>query len=133
MAVSFYPHDEDVQTGSLQERLEILMEAAERYKSAILDTSGVGATVAATPAAEQAEGKKLMTPRDIKTAFNWQEIAKILREIRELSEINQSSKASKADRLTRLAEIYETLRGAKMPKLEAVRAALMSEVTQLRR
>lgn len=125
MPVAFYPQDDDVQSGTLQERLEILMEAAERYKSTILDVS-------VAKAAESTE-KKRITPRDIKSAFNWQEIARILREIRELPEINPSNKAAKADRLTRLADVYEVLRSAKMPKLEAVRVALMSEATQIRK
>jgi hypothetical protein len=123
MSVTFYPHDEDM-NGSLQEKLEILMEAAERYKAAVLDVG--------TAAIVNAEGKKRLTPREIKLAFNWQEIAKILQEIRSMPEVNVSSKANKADRLARLAEIYEVLRAAKMPKLEAVRMALMNEAGQLR-
>jgi hypothetical protein len=120
----FYPHDDDISAGSLEQRLEILMEAAERYKAAVLD---VGSTVIATP-----EGKKRMTPKELKVAYNWQEVAKILREIRELPESNAASKANKADRLARLAEVYEVLRAAKMPKLEAVRIALTNESNQLR-
>jgi hypothetical protein len=128
MPVSFYPHDEDMQTGSIQDKLEILMEAAERFRGSVLDPSS-----APEPSSEaDANGKKRLTPRDIKVAFNWQEIAKILREIRELPESNPVHKAAKADRLTRLADIYEVLRAAKMPKLEAVRIALMNESKQLR-
>jgi hypothetical protein len=129
MPVSFFPHDEDVQTGTIQERLEILMEAAERYRGSILDNSSK--PVASTDA-EEVDGKKRLTPRDIKVAFNWQEIAKILREIRELPEGSTASKAAKSDRLHRLADIYEVLRAAKMPKLEAVRIALMNEAKHLR-
>lgn len=139
MAVSFYPHDEDVQVGTVQDRLEILMEAAERFRGSVLDTTSAAAVAAAQAAAVEAAatlaetgGKKALTPRDLKVAFNWQEIARILREIRELPESNQSGKAAKADRLTRLADIYEVLRAAKMPKLEAVRIALMNEAKQLR-
>ena len=123
MPVIFYPHDDDIELGSLQEKLEVLMEAAERYKAAVLDS--------ASPLLDT-EGKRRSTPREIGIAFNWQEIAKILREIREMPESNLSSKTAKGDRLTRLAEIYEVLRGAKMPKLEAVRIALMNEAKQLR-
>jgi NAD(P)H-hydrate repair Nnr-like enzyme with NAD(P)H-hydrate dehydratase domain len=124
MSVTFYPHDEDVAVGSLKDKLEIIMEAAERYKAIVLD-SGSAVIIAAEP------GKRI-TPKEIKVAFNWQEIAKLLREIREMPENNASSKAAKADRLVRISEIYEVLRGAKMPKLESVRAALMNEANQLR-
>jgi hypothetical protein len=127
MPVSFYPHDEDVQSGSIQEKLEILMEAAERFKAAVLDAGSI-----IIVREKEGEDKKRLTPREIAVAFNWQEIAKILREIRELPETTPIAKASKADRLRRLAEIYEVLRGAKMPKLEAVRIALMNESNQLR-
>ena len=124
MPTMFYPHDEDVSSGTLKDRLEIIMEAAERYKAAVLDA---GTTLIVTP-----NESNRITPKDIKVAFNWQEMAKALREIREMPENNISAKASKADRLSRLAEIYEVLRGAKMPKLEAVRIALINEVNQLR-
>jgi hypothetical protein len=126
MPVAFYPHDEDVQLGSIAERLEILMEAAERYKSSISEVSAV------VVAKEEGAVAKGITPKEIKIAYNWQEIARILREIRELPEVNPAMKASKADRLARLSEIYEVLRGAKMPKLEAVRIALMNEASHLR-
>lgn len=141
MPVSFYPHDEDVQVGSVQDRLEILMEAAERYRGSVLDTTSPAALAAAAAAsaadAEAAKeepgggGKKRLTPRDIRVAFNWQEIARILREIREMPESNQANKVTKGERLKRLADIYEVLRAAKMPKLEAVRIALMNEAKQL--
>ncbi|MDR3478241.1 MAG: hypothetical protein P4M14_09450 [Gammaproteobacteria bacterium] len=123
MPVIFYPQDDDVEMGSLQEKLEVLMEAAERYKAVILDTS---------TSLMDNDGKRRLIPREIRVAFNWQEIAKILREIRELPEANVPNKSAKADRLARLAEVYEVLRGAKMPKLEAVRIALMNESKQLR-
>jgi hypothetical protein len=125
MAIMFYPHEDDIQNGTIKEKLDILLEAAERYKSVILDT--------AAKQAEVAGDGKLSIPREIAHAFNWQEIAKILREIREMPEINQSGRVTKADYLNKLAEIYEVLRGAKMPKLEAVRLALVNEVNQLRR
>ena len=125
MPLTFYPHDEDAALGAIGERLEILMEAAERYKAVALDP-------ATYTQEEKGSEKRPATPKDLKVAFNWQEITKIMREIRELTESNQSSKATKADRLLRLSEIYEVLRGAKMPKLEAVRLALVSESKQLR-
>jgi hypothetical protein len=127
MPLTFYPHDEDAALGSIQERLEMMMEAAERYKAVVLDPATF-----AVDESEKAEEKKPLTPKDLRVAFNWQEITKIMREIRELTESNQSSKATKADRLMRLSEIYEVLRGAKMSKLEAVRLALVSEANQLR-
>jgi hypothetical protein len=123
MTVTFYPHDDDVAVGSVPERLEILMEGAERYKAAVLD--------AGSHVIMDGEGKKKLTPKDITLAFNWQEISRILREIRELPEATQTTKAAKADRLRRLSEIYEVLRAAKMPKLEAVRIALNNEANQL--
>ncbi len=51
----------------------------------------------------------------------------VLREVREMPEADRSARIAKADLLTKLAEIYEVLRAAKMPRLEAVRIALMSE------
>jgi hypothetical protein len=121
----FYPHADDAELGSVSQRLEVMMEAAERYKSVVLDT-------ARSSTAEPLDPKKRITPREMKFAFNWQEIAKLLREIRELPENNSATKLKKADQLTRLSEIYEVLRGAKMPKLEAVRIALLNEAKQLR-
>ena len=85
-----------------------------------------------TPIILNVEPGKRITPKEIKVAFNWQEVAKLMREIREMPENNASSKATKADRLTRLSEIYEVLRGAKMPKLETVRASLLGEANHLR-
>lgn len=122
MTVNFYPHDDDIELGSLSDKLEVLMEAAERYKAAILDTS--------MPLMDN-DGKRRLTPREIRVAYNWQEIAKILREIREMPESSPTTKGAKAVHLTKLAEIYEVLRGAKMPKLEAVRIALLNEAKQL--
>lgn len=122
MALTFYPHPDDVYKGSLTERVELFMEAAERYKAAVL---GI-----ATPAVPVDE-KKRLTPRDQTIAFNWEGIARILRDIREMPEINKSDKLRKGELLTKLAEIYEVLRAAKMSKLEAVRLALISEANQL--
>jgi hypothetical protein len=49
-----------------------------------------------------------------------------------LPEHNQASRLTKAGYLAKLAEVYEVLRGAKMPKLEAVRLALINEANQLK-
>lgn len=123
MSLSFYPHSDDLQTGSFEQRLELLAEAAERYKAVITDLSSKTGTEAAT--------KKTVTPRDQEAAFNWEEIARILREIREMPEMDKHDKKRKGTLLRKLAEIYEILRAAKMPKLEAVRLALISEANHL--
>ncbi len=123
MPVAFYPHDDDVQLGSIAERLELLMEGAERYKSSVSELN-------AKP--KDKDETRLLIPREIKFAYNWQEIARVLKEIRDLPEGNTAMKASKADRLMRLSEIYDVLRSAKMPKLEAVRIALVNEANSLR-
>lgn len=120
--MSFYPYLEDVQKGTLEERIDVLMEAAERYKAIVLDES---AKTAADP-------NKRLVPRDQIAAYNWEEIARVLREIRELPESNKIDKYRKGDLLAKLAEVYEVLRAAKMSKLEAVRLALISEANQLR-
>jgi DNA segregation ATPase FtsK/SpoIIIE-like protein len=124
MPLMFYPHPDDTQKGSLNERLDVIMEAAERFKAVILDS--------AKKDVPEDQNKKRMTPRDQVAAYNWEEIARILREIRELPEANKPEKDKKAELLTNLAEVYEVLRGAKMSKLEAVRLALISEANQLR-
>jgi hypothetical protein len=123
MALTFYPHSDDVK-GTLDEKIEVLMEAAERYKAAILD-------VAVTVEVEGATARRL-TPRELTVAYNWEEIARVLREIRELSEADKGEKIRKGNFLAKLAEVYEVLRAAKMSKLEAVRLALISEANQLR-
>jgi hypothetical protein len=120
MALMFYPHEEDIQNGTIKEKLDILLEAAERYKATVLDVN------------QGSVGKTISVPREMTHAFNWQEIAKILREIREMPEANEATRVTKADCLMKLAEIYEALRAAKMPKLEAVRLALVNEANQLR-
>jgi hypothetical protein len=122
MALTFYPHSDDVQKGSLNERIEVLMEAAERYKAIILDS-----TVLPDTSGEI----KRMVPRELKAVYNWEEISRVLREIRELSETDKNEKIKKGNLLARLSEVYEVLRAAKMSKLEAVRLALISEATQL--
>src|SRR3990167_1056019 len=123
MALTFYPHSEDVQKGSLEDRVEIFMEAAENYKAVALEVA-------------QCQGTNVVVdekiPRELTSSYNWGEIAFILRELRELPEISKTDKMRKANLLAKLAEIYEVLRAAKMPKLEAVRLALINEVNQLR-
>jgi hypothetical protein len=100
------------------------MEAAERYKAVVLEAS---------PQQTSTGGEvKRMVPRDQKAAYNWEEIARVLREIRDLSEADKEEKIKKGNLLAKLAEVYEVLRAAKMSKLEAVRLALVSEANQLR-
>jgi LPS sulfotransferase NodH len=120
MALIFYPHLEDAQRGSLEERIEHLMEAAERFKAVVLDD-----------ASKSVEIKRLV-PRDQTAAYNWEEIARVLREIRELSEVSKQDKTRKGILLTKLSEVYEVLRAAKMSKLEAVRLALINEASHLK-
>lgn len=127
MAISFYPHDDDVESGTFEQKLDALLEAAERYKAIILETS---TKESETPSAT--ETKKRSVPRDIQHVYNWDKLAKVLRELRDLPETNAGSRLTKANNLTKLASIYEVLRGAKMPKLEGVRLALMNEANQLR-
>ncbi len=122
----FYPHEGDLEYVSMSEKLEVMLDAAERYKSVILE-------IAAKPQEEEQGGqKKRIVPRELKYAFNWDELAKLLREIRDLPESNQPTRLTKAERLAKLAEVYEVLRGAKMAKLEAVRLALVNEANQIR-
>lgn len=124
MPITFYPYSEDMQSGSHKQKLETLMEAAERYKAAVLD-------VAVKSPETLTDSKKRSSPSELTHAFNWQELAKVLRELRELPEVNQPSRLTKAEALVKLANVYEVLRGAKMPKLEAVRLALINEAKQL--
>lgn len=129
MPLTFYPHADDIQKGSLEVRIDVLSEAAERYKAIVLDPS-----FTTTPSGEgngEASAKR-MIPRDQHVSYNWEEITRILREVRDMPEGNKSDRLRKADYLTKLAEVYEVLRGAKMSKLEAVRLALISEANQLR-
>ncbi len=123
MPVIFYPQEDELVTSSLEQKLEVLLESARRYKAVILDAAN--RTIA--PASE----KNRTTPRDLLYAYNWEEIAKLLHEIRDLPEGTPSAKIYKADKLKKLAEVYEVLRGAKMAKLEAVRLALINEASQL--
>lgn len=125
MPLIFYPHEDDLETSSLEEKLEVLLDASERYKAAILDA------MTKTPVAV-VDSAKRSVPKDTAVAFNWEEISRVLTAIRQLPEANAVNKLAKADKLAKLAEIYEVLRAAKMPKLEAVRLALVNEAGQLR-
>lgn len=122
MGMRFYPHTEDVQKGTLSEKIDLMLEAAGQYKAAVSEVKAYG---------EKNDTKKLMTPRDLQAVYNWEEIAKILHQIRELPEASKLDKDKKGNLLTKLAEVYEVLRGAKMPKLEAVRLAIANEASQL--
>lgn len=129
MSLIFYPHIEDADQGNLLEKIELLMHSAEKYKAFVLDIAAK-ATPLTTPSPE--DDQKRSVPRDLLASFNWDAVARALREVRDLPEISAQNKAKKIEALTKLAEVYEVLRGAKMPKLEAVRLALVSEATQLR-
>lgn len=122
MPMIFYPHEGELEASNLDQKIEALMESAERYKAMMLDP-----TTNTAP-----DPTKVMTPRLITHAYNWEDLAKTFREVRDLPEATPSGKTAKADKLTKLAGVYEVLRGAKMPKLEAVRLALISEANQLR-
>jgi hypothetical protein len=123
MTVMFYPHEDELTTSTIDQKLEVLLEAAERYKAVVLET--------VAKVAESSSKTKRFCPRDIVYAYNWEEIAKLLHQIRDLTETNPAAKLVKSTKLKKLAEIYEVLRAAKMPKLEAVRIALMNESGQL--
>lgn len=128
MPLTFYPSDDVPEKSTLPERIETLMEAAEHYKGVVLDAA---AKQQSTPIDTTAK-RSMMTPREMNFAFNWDEVSRLLRNIRELPEITQPNRQLKSDYLTKLAEIYELLRAAKMPKLEAVRLALINEANQLK-
>jgi hypothetical protein len=123
MALVFYPSlDEAFSRGTMAERMELLLDGAERYKAIMLEEK----------ASHSGEAVKSLVPRDLPAAFNWEEIARVLREIRELPEATNADKAKKCECFTKLAEVYEVLRAAKLSKLEAVRLALISEANHLR-
>ncbi len=124
MPITFYPHEEDISAGTIKEKLEILLAAAERYKAVVLDAAAKTETTT--------DAKTRLAPKEIPYAFQWQEIALVLRQIRDLPENNKSNRMTKIDHLTKLAEVYEMLRAAKMPKLEAVRLALINEANHLK-
>jgi len=121
MALVFLPQDDELEASQLSQKLEVWLEASERYKALILDAS-----IKSVDAAN-----KRIAPRDMVYSINWNGLSKLMRQIRELPEGSPSGKVLKAGALTKLADIYEVLRGAKMPKLEAVRIALANEAKQL--
>lgn len=104
----------------MDEKIEILLEAAERYKAYVLDPANAN------------KATSLPNPAKLKISYNWDGIASVLREVRESPEGSANDKRVKADRLLKLAEIYEVLRAAKMQKLESVRLTLVSEANHLR-
>ncbi len=124
MTIIFYPQEDDLIGSNTDQKLEVLLESAQRFKAIILDSANK------TPESASQE-KKRITPRDLTHVYNWEELAKLLREIRELPEGNPTAKIAKSLKLKKLAEVYEVLRGAKMAKLEAVRIALVNEANQL--
>ena len=119
MPLLFYPSLEDAMKGTLSERIEALMEGAEKYKAIMLDDSN------------KVLETKHMTPKEQVAAYNWEEIARVLREVREHPEGSKADKKKKSEMLKKLSEVYEVLRAARMSKLEAVRIALISESNHL--
>lgn len=118
MPIIFYPHEDDTKKGTLEQRLEVLAESADRYKATVLDSP--------------ASSERAHTPRDISISMNWDEMASVLKEIREMTESDEGDRHRKAHLLAKLADIYEVLRDARMSKLEAVRLALAAESQQIR-
>lgn len=126
MPITFYPYEEDLKkdvSSSLDDKIEILLEGAERYKAIVMDVAHMPPPV---------EGKMGAVPGNLKVAYNWDGLAQVLREVRQMTEASANDKRIKGERLLKLAEIYEVLRAAKMQKLEAVRLALVNEANQLR-
>ena len=124
MTLNFYPHEDDLAKGAamkVEEKIEILLEAAERYKAYVLDPAHVS----------NKAGSVHPKPLDITVSFNWDGLAGVLREVRELPEAAVKDKQRKHNCLQKLAEVYEILRAAKMQKLESVRLVLVSEANQL--
>lgn len=125
MPINFYPYEDDLKKDvnmPLEEKIEILLEAAERFKALVTDPTNTLVS----------DNKQGTVPADLKYAYNWDGLAAVLREVRELTEVNPNDKRIKGERLLKLAEVYEVLRAAKMQKLEAVRLALVNEANQLR-
>lgn len=120
MPLTFYPHAEDTQRGTLREQIDLLMDGAERYRVAVQDLS-----------TKPDDPSRRMAPKDMQAAFNWEAIAAVLRDIRDMPESNKDERMKKAELLNKLAEVYEVLRSAKMSKLEAVRLALIGEANHL--
>ncbi len=88
MALTFYPSiDDALNRGTIVERMELLLDGAERYKAVVLEDNRAAATVTET--------SRSVVPRDLVAAYNWEEIARILREIREMPEGNKIDKLKK--------------------------------------
>ena len=64
MALTFYPHPDVAAKGLLSERIEILMDAAEGYKAAILEM------VTAKQEIDDEGKTRRSVPRDQAIAFN---------------------------------------------------------------
>lgn len=121
MPIHFYPFEEDLKKDvniTLDQKIEILRQAAERYKAVVADPAHVQ--------------KQVSVPADLKISYNWDGLAAVLREVRQMSEGTANEKRLKEERILKLAEVYEVLCGAKMQKLEAVRLALVNEAHHLR-
>ncbi len=132
MSLAFYPHADEVPTGTLDVRIEILLEAARDYKAVVLDSGAKSMLDSGEiDASDTARIIRTSVPREIEYSYNWDDIALVLREVRDLSEASKEDKSVKSRHLMKLAEVYEVLRGAKMSKLEAVRLALVNEAKQL--
>lgn len=122
MTLIFYPYEDSLKKGvnvTTTEKIEILQEAAERYKAYVLDPANVNKMT------------HLSNPAALQVAYNWDGLAGVLREVREMPEGSTNDKHAKAELLLALAEVYEILRAAKMQKLEAVRLVLVNEANQL--
>ena len=127
MSVKFHPSLEDAAGShnlnySLEDRIELLASAAEKYKAEVMDM----------PARPVLEDDREFAPKDIPVAFNWGEMASMLVDVRDLPEGDEEARHHKSHMLKKLAEIYEVLRAARMSKLEAVRLALITEANQLK-
>ncbi len=118
----FYPKHGELTSSNTKDKLDALLAAAEQYKAIILDPDKKDIN----------DPTKRQVPREMMYSYNWDELAKLLREIRDFPENSSANRISKAENLSKLAEIYEVLRGAKMAKLEAVRLALVNEAGQLK-
>src|SRR5690242_1371623 len=102
MPINFYPYEDDLKKDAgtpLDEKIEILLEGAERYKATVMDAAN----------AAVAESKLGAVPADIKVAYNWDGLAQILREVRQMGEGSPNDKRIKSERLLKLAEVYEVL------------------------
>lgn len=125
MPINFYPYEDDLKKDintSLDEKIELLLEAAERFKAVMTDPANTAVV----------DSKHRAVPADLKVAYNWDGLAQVLREVRQMPESSPGDKRVKGERLLKLAEVYEVLRAAKMQKLEAVRLALVNEANHIR-